>query len=80
MSASVDSDYNAYNDFFVVIVRCHVVIAAMEYLAMKGTSDNPVHHQLKDDLWLQSMEERASILYSVASEIVLMYVDVRFAK
>ena len=46
---------------------------------MKGTSDNPVHHQLKDDLWLQSKEERTNILYSVASEIVLMYVDVRLA-
>ena len=73
-AASVD-DFNACEDFFLLVVRCHVATAAMQYLNMKYTSDNPVHPQLKDDLWLDSLEKRSDILQSISKEITLIYVD-----
>ena len=42
---------------------------------MKNLTDKPVHPHLKDDLWLESKQKRLDILHSVASQIVLLYVD-----
>ena len=48
----------------------------MKYLNMKQVTDMPVHHQLAEDLWVESREKRIDVLQSVANEIVLMYVDI----
>ena len=74
ISESVD-DFNACEDFFVLVVRCHIVAAAMQYLSMKYISDAPSHPLLVQDLWLKSEDERRDTLQGVVMEVVLLYVN-----
>ena len=73
MSADVESDFNACDDFFVGVLKCHIVAAAMQYFNMTNIGDTPVHPMLKDDLWLESVDIRKDILQSVCTEVVLLY-------
>ena len=76
VSAAAEDDYNSCDDFLILVVRCHIIAAAMEYFDMKAVSDKPSHPQLTDDLWLKSTDFRKDILCSITNEIVLMYVDI----
>lgn len=73
VSASADVDYNACDDFFIAVVKCHIVTAAMQYFIMSAISDIPSHPKLKDDTCLKSHEEKKDILQSVSKEVVLLY-------
>lgn len=73
VSASAEDDFNACDDFFVTVVKCHIVAAAMQYFNMTGLDDKPDHPQLRDDLWLDTLEERRDILQSVTNELVLLF-------
>jgi L1 cell adhesion molecule like protein len=72
VSASAD-DYNACDDFFISVVKCHIVAAAMHYLKMNACDDVPSHQQLPHDLWLELLENRKDILLSVSKELVLCF-------
>lgn len=73
VKASAEKDYNASDDFLNAVIKSHIVAAAMKYLNMSTKDDNPVHPKLKEDLWLESCEERKDVLQSVCSDIVLLY-------
>lgn len=75
MSASAESDFNASEDFFTLVVRCHIISAAMQYLEMESVSDVPVHRKLSDDLRIKDNDTRMDVLKSVVDEIVLLYVN-----
>lgn len=70
VSAASINDY-ACDDFFLLIIRCHIVAAAMQYLDMSDISDKPIHPQLEDELWHDSKEKRSDVLLSVA----MVYAD-----
>ena len=55
-----------------MIVKCP---AAMEYLGKKTLTNKPDHPQLIDTLWLESKEKHLDILLSVASQIILLFID-----
>ncbi|XP_019862116.1 PREDICTED: uncharacterized protein LOC109590666, partial [Amphimedon queenslandica] len=46
ISADSESDYNACDDFFTVVVECHIIAAAMQYLKMATINDQPSHSLL----------------------------------
>ena len=73
ISASGPDDFSACDDFFVLVVKCHIIVAAMEYLEMKSISDMPIHFQLTDELWLESKDKREDVLITISKEIALMY-------
>ena len=76
ISAKAADDFNACDDFFVTVVQCHIVVAAMDLLQMKSVSDAPVHDLLDANLWTKSAEERKEALDVVTKDICLNYVDV----
>lgn len=76
ISATAADDFNACEDFFVTVVQCHIVTAAMDYLQMENVKDSPVHTLLNLDLWLESKEKRKDVLDSVSKEIAINYVDI----
>ena len=51
------------------------VSAAMQYFNLSNISDSPTHPLLKDDLWLDSEENRSDILLRVTTELITSYVD-----
>jgi L1 cell adhesion molecule like protein len=76
ISASVENEYNASDDFFNLLIRCHIIAAAMKYLGMKKVSDTPFHPQLPDELWTECDDKRRDILLGVAMEITAKYVNI----
>ena len=58
ISANAVHDFNACDDFFLTVVECHLVAAAMQYLEMKKQDDMPTHELLHCDLWLEDTETR----------------------
>ena len=57
ISATAADDFNACDDFFITVVKCHVITAAMHHFQMKSPEDMPVHSLLHSDLWLESKEK-----------------------
>ena len=76
ISANAVDDFNACDDFFLTVVECHVIAAAMQYLEMTKQDDMPTHELLHCDLWLEDTETRKNILEKVTSEISLSFIDV----
>ena len=67
MSTSAENDFNACDDFFVVVVKCRIIAATMQYFKMTGVDDKPDHPLLKDDLWVETLEKQRDVLQSVAN-------------
>ena len=63
-------DVNAYEDFFLLILVCHILAAAMEVFAMDCLDDEPCTEILCPDVWMHEKEERREILHSIAGVIV----------
>jgi hypothetical protein len=75
VSADSEKDFNACDDFLVMMVDCHIIAAAMKHFNMSSISDVPSHKSLLDNLWLEPKEKRSDILQTVTREIVLHFVD-----
>lgn len=73
VSASVDDDFNACEDFFKSVMECHVVAAAMHHLKMCSLSNIPCHAKLQEDLWLLDDDARRDILIDICMEIVFKF-------
>lgn len=72
VGADSEKDCNASDDFFVLVVECHIIAAAMKYFKMTKTKDMPSHELLREDLWT---DIRKDVLFSVTTEIVTKFVD-----
>ena len=50
ISASANSHYNASNDFFLLVVRCHIVAAAMQFFTNEFSFGNTYSSSIKGEL------------------------------
>ncbi len=75
VSANSESDYNACDDFLVLVIECHIIASAMEYLKMEATTSQPSHHMMTEELWMEDDVHRRDVLLSISKEIVMEYVD-----
>ena len=71
----IDS-FNPCEDFFVVVIKAHIVAAAMKLLNMSSMGDVPsVNFAPQGDLtWTQTTEERKAIIEQITSAIVDSFV------
>ena len=72
--------FNECDDFFRLVVTCHVLVSAMKLLSMKALDDIP---SLPDDicatdLWMETKEKRKEILQSLCMKIVNDFVQFKF--
>ena len=74
------SDFNACNDFFILIVTCYIIVAALSMLKMKSTNDSPSEDVLPNaqQLWMQSADERKAVLNKVSQQVVDSFIDFSF--
>lgn len=74
------NDYNACDDFFVLVVTCHIIAAALTFLKMKSLNDVPSEDILPNahSLWMQSAEERKAVLDRICKQLVDSFVDFTF--
>ena len=76
ISAEAAEDFNACHDFFVTVVRCHVVAVSMQYLGIKQNDDIPKHSMLKKDIWTESEEYKKEILHEVTRDIAMNHINI----
>ena len=74
--------YNECDDFFKLVVACHIVAAAMKELKMQDMSDVPTFSGISDedtiDLWMEDEEQRKTLLKCVSDEIVDKYISFQY--
>ena len=74
------NDFNACDDFFVLVVSCHIIAAALATLKMKSVSDTPSEDVLPNaqSMWMESVDVRRTGLDKVCKQIVDSFVDFSF--
>ena len=75
-------NFNACDDFFVLVVKCHILTAAMEMLEMEDVNSVPSKIYVADpeNLWMLTAEERKKLLLTVSMDIFDNYMDISFHK
>ena len=69
---------NACEDFFLSVLKSHVVAATMEVLQMNRLDGNPSAKLIPENTWLESNEHRKSLLYNMTIKIVAKYNTICF--
>jgi L1 cell adhesion molecule like protein len=75
ISTRASGKYNCCDDFFNLVVSCHVIAAAMQFFSMKDTNYIPVHHLLTSDLWLEDHDKRRVIIQAVKKDLMQLLVS-----
>ena len=73
-------DFNSCNDFFNLVVTCHVLVAAMKLFSMKSLADIPSEALVADpqSVWMKTEEERRQILSNLCGKLVDQFVYFKF--
>ena len=67
-------DFNACDDFVILVVTCHILTAALKVLGMDSLNDTsclPLYQAEPQNLWMLSDLERKEILNSTTEKIVV---------
>ena len=74
------TDYNACDDFFILVISCHIVAATLAMLRMESVNDTPSADAIHNphNLWIESAELRKSVMERICQEVVNCYVDIFF--
>ena len=66
------TDFDACNDFFILVVTCHVLTAAMSILGMESLSATPSNDVIPDvqNVWMLAHQERKITLDKLCEEII----------
>ena len=75
ISTDVKAHVNAFEDFFDVINRGHIIAAALQFLKMNSLDDLPDADIVNPLTWMEDDEYRRQVLMRISSGIVDKYVD-----
>lgn len=80
VSGKTKGNFNACNDFLVLVITCHVLAAAMEYLGMKSLDDTPAESVIQNasEVWTLTKEKRKDLLDFICAEIVNRHIPFQF--
>ena len=78
--ADPSKDFNACDDFFQLIVRSHIVVAALEKLQMSSIDTTPSEDVLNtpQELWMLPLSQRKQVLNTVCLDIIDSVVEFSF--
>lgn len=76
------NDFNACDDFFTMIVSCHVIAVALKVLKMTDIKDKPSNDAISnaEELWMQPMDQRKCIFEKICNQVVDSFVDFSFSQ
>ena len=82
VSAKPDKALNQCDDFFELIVVCHMLAAAIKYLKMISLLDVPQIDgvQQPQNLWMEPDQRRKEMLQSICEKIVSEFISFEFNK
>ena len=68
-------DFNACEDYFTLVVVCHILCAALEILNMNDLNDKPCCELIPSNLQEENKDSKQQILRKVADSIVAKTVN-----
>ena len=73
-------DFNACDDFFVLVVKAHILTAAMELLGMTEINEIPSSQIVSDleDVWMESAEHRRKVIQQISVKVVETFTELQF--
>ena len=77
------NDFIACDDFFVLIVSCHIIAhATLKLLKMEGVNDTPSQDVIPnaENLWMQPSDQRKGVLDEICHQLVDSFVDFSFSQ
>lgn len=76
------NDFNACEDFFVLIISCHIIAATLSLLKMTSLNDTPSADVIPNpqNLWMQSADHRKAVLDKICQQVVDSFVDFSFGQ
>ena len=76
------NDFNACDDYFVLIISCYAIAATLSILKMKYTNDTPSADVISNpqSLWMQSADHRKAVLDEICQQVVDTFVDFSFGQ
>ena len=69
------ANFNACDEFFQLVVTCHVIAAGMKVLGMETINSTPSQDILPQDTWMLSEDERRHILKSICHKVVTNFTN-----
>ncbi len=74
--------FNECDDFFKLVVTCHILVAALQFLKMKALDDIPSLTAIEQpqDFWMETTEKRKAVLQSICRDFVDEYAAFQFNK
>ena len=73
-------DFNACDNFFVLVAKSHLLAAAMKMLEISDVKEIPTCSLYRDlqDEWMESAEHRKNFLHQISKDLVNKFVDFKF--
>ena len=68
-------DVNACEDFFTLVVQCHILTAAMKLFKMDGLDDVPDEAVVLSDIWTHNSDERRVVLDKMCQLVIDNFVS-----
>ncbi len=80
VSGDPTKKYNECDDFFKLIVKCHILVAALQHLNMKSLTDVPDIDSVSnpENLWMIQADERKTILQEICEGVVNKFASFDF--
>ncbi len=75
-------DFNACDDFFKLIVTCHILTASLEVLGMDSLTGTPSPAVLSDpqNMWMETNTRRKEVFKAICEKIVDRFIHFQFNK
>lgn len=70
--------FDACEDFLVLVLHSHIVVAAMEQLGMSAVHDYPTKLSDAETIWTQRKDEREKLLNRVVSNILDTFTSISY--
>lgn len=80
VSNKTKGNFNSCDDFLVLVITCHMLAAAMEYLGMKALDDTPAENVVPNvsEVWTLTKEKRQDLLECICAGIVDRHIPFQF--
>ena len=69
------ANFDECEDFFVLVVECYVLVAALMKFGMKSLEETPSNDVVPANLWLCDKDERKKIISGLSETVVDSFID-----
>ena len=76
MLSKPEKDVNASDNFLILVVTAHFLVACMKKLGMKSLDEVPMIGEFDANTWMKSNADQRSAIYSFCQEVIRDHINV----